>query len=143
MKQALSHWRRRLAQREGQSLVEFALVVSLLAVLLFAIIQYGFIFAAHISLRNASNVGARYGTLSSPRPTTNQIRNVTLGAIGPLLQTNYVVQPITVETTATVGTLTGATRVQIQYNLPLILPFVVPGKNAGGSLTLSGTTVAW
>jgi hypothetical protein len=53
----------------GQTLVEFALCIPLLALLLFGIIQYGFIFYTYISLKNASAVGARYATLSNPKPT--------------------------------------------------------------------------
>jgi hypothetical protein len=44
-------------------------------------------------------------------------------------------------TNVTVGAESGAVSVQINYNLPVIIPFVVPGKTAGGSLTMSGTTV--
>jgi len=127
-------------KKHGQALVEFALIIPLLALLLFGIIQYGFIFAAHISLRNASAVGARSAVLTSPKKTIAQIQDVTRGAIGPMLQTNNIVA-INVNTNVTVGSATGATSVQIQYNLPLIVPFVVPGKTAGGSLTMSGTTV--
>jgi hypothetical protein len=57
-----------------------------------------------------------------------------------LLQTNNI-QAVNVDTNVTVGSVSGATSVQVQYNLPLIIPFVVPGKTAGGSLTLSGTTI--
>ena len=126
----------------GQALVEFALVIPLLALLLFAIIQYGFIFATYISLRNASAFGARYATLSNPKPTVAQIETATRGAIGPMLQTNNIAA-VNVTTNVTVGGVSGATSVQIQYNLPLIIAFVVPGKSPGGSLTMSGTTVMW
>jgi Flp pilus assembly protein TadG len=130
-----------MRQKSAQSLVEFALIIPLLALMLFGIIQYGFIFATYISVRNASAVGARHAVLSTtPRPTVTQIQNITRGAIGPMLQTNNIAS-INVNTNVTVGGVVGATSVQVQYNLPLIIPFVVPGKTAGGSLTLSGTTV--
>jgi Flp pilus assembly protein TadG len=48
----------------GQALVEFALVVPLLALLLFAIIQYGFIFNAYMNVRHAAFVTARSVALS-------------------------------------------------------------------------------
>ncbi len=120
--------------------MEFALIIPLLALLLFGIIQYGFILAAHLSLRNASAVGARHGVLSSPKKTISQIEDATRSAVGPMLPADNIVA-VTVNTNVTVVSLTGATSVQIQYNLPLILPFVVPGKTASGSLTLSGTTI--
>jgi Flp pilus assembly protein TadG len=114
-------------------MVEFAVVMPLLAVMLFGIIQYGFIFAAHITLRNATAVGARYATLQTvPAPTLTQIQNVTKSAAGPMLATN---------TNVTVGGVSGAKSVQAQYNLKLIIPFVVPGATPGSSVTLTATTI--
>jgi len=121
-------------------MVEFALVLPLLALVLFAIIQYGFIFSAHITLRNATAVGARYATLSNPKPTEAQIKDVTRNAISPMLQIANITA-VNVTSNVTVGATAGAYSVQIQYNLPLIIPFVVPGKSSGDTLTLSATTV--
>jgi Flp pilus assembly protein TadG len=129
----------------GQTLVEFALCLPLLALLLFAIIQYGFIFYTYISLKNASAVGARYARLS-PNPSIAEIQSATIDAARRSgLITNSIVMPTGyVDTNVTVtGISTKATSVKVGYNLPLIIPFVVPGKTAGGSLTLSGTTVMW
>src|SRR5437899_11397006 len=69
----------------GQTLVEFAMALPLLALLLFGIIQYGFIFGAYITLRNASAVAARHAILQSPTPTQTSIENVARGAIQPML----------------------------------------------------------
>jgi Flp pilus assembly protein TadG len=126
--------------KSGQTMVEFAVVMPLLAVMLFGIIQYGFIFAAHITLRNATAVGARYATLQTvPAPTLTQIQNVTKSAAGPMLATNNMV--VTVNTNVTVGGVSGAKSVQAQYNLKLIIPFVVPGATPGSSVTLTATTI--
>jgi Flp pilus assembly protein TadG len=129
---------RQAQQRSGSTMVEFALTLPLLALMLFGIIQYGFIFAAYMTLRNASAVGARYAALgTSPKPTTQQITDVTIGAITPMLSTNgatVTVLPVTVGGQS-------ATSVQINYDLKLIVPFVVPGKTSGDSLSLSATSV--
>jgi Flp pilus assembly protein TadG len=128
-------------QKSGQALVEFALIVPVLALLLFAIIQYGFIFGAYITIRNATVVAARYATLTAtPGPTVAQIRAVARQSLGPMLNTNNVTV-VNVNQNVVVGAANGATSVQIQYSLPLIIPFVVPGKTAGDSLTLTATTV--
>ena len=126
-------------RQSGQSMVEFALVLPLLALLLFAICQWGFIFATYMSLRNAAVVGARYATLSNPAPSVSQIQSVTRGAIGPMLKTNNVTA-VNVNQSVNVGSVTGATSVQVNYNLPLIIPFVVPG-NTSGSLAMTATAV--
>ncbi len=53
---------RRRSER-GQSLVEFALVLMPLFVILLAIIQFGFIFNAYVTITNATREGARNGTV--------------------------------------------------------------------------------
>jgi Flp pilus assembly protein TadG len=125
----------------GSNLVEFALTLPLLALLLFGIIQYGFIFGAYVTIRNASSVAARYASLSSPTPTVDQIRSVARGALTPMLSSNTSASVVTVNTNTTVAGVGGAKSVKIDYSLKLIIPFVVPGKSAGGSLTISATTV--
>jgi len=130
-------------QESGSGLVEFALVSLPLAVLLSGICQYGFIYAAHLSVRNATVVAARYATLvtTTNALTVDQIKSVARASLGPMLSTNNATAVVSVDTNVTVGGVGGATSVQIQYKLPLILPWVVPGKTAGDSLTLTATTI--
>jgi Flp pilus assembly protein TadG len=49
--------------RQGQSLVEFSLVLTPLFLLLLGIIQFGFIFNAFVTMTNAAREGARTGTI--------------------------------------------------------------------------------
>jgi Flp pilus assembly protein TadG len=46
-------------REDGQALVEFALVLPLLAVLLFAVIQFGIAFNNYVTLTDAVRAGAR------------------------------------------------------------------------------------
>lgn len=133
----MSPMNNRKPRQAGQSLVEFTLVLPLLAMLLFGIIQWGFIFSAYMTLRSAATVGARYATLSNPAPSVSQIQSATRGAVAPMLSSNNV-SAVNVTQNLTVGSATGATRVQIQYNMPLIIPFVVIG-NSGSTLALSAS----
>jgi Flp pilus assembly protein TadG len=55
--------RRRRDQAGGQSLVEFALILTPLFLLLLGIIQFGFIFNAYVTMTNAAREGARTGTI--------------------------------------------------------------------------------
>lgn len=48
---------------EGQSLVEFSLVLTPLLLILLGIIQFGFIFNSYITIANATREGARYGSI--------------------------------------------------------------------------------
>ena len=54
--------RRRRSDR-GQSLVEFSLVLMPLFIIVLAIVQFGFIFNAYVTLTNATREGARNGTV--------------------------------------------------------------------------------
>ena len=49
---------------EGASAVEFALVMPLLVMLVFAIIQFGIVFAQQLSLSNGARQGARVGAVN-------------------------------------------------------------------------------
>lgn len=126
-------------EKSGQSMVEFALTLPLLAVLLFGIIQYGIIFAAILTVRNASAVGARYAVIGNP--TVSNIQAIAIGALSPMLTVTNNNATATVDTNATVGGTSGAKSVTVNYGLSLIIPFVVPGKSAGSTLTISETTV--
>lgn len=48
---------------KGQSLVEFAILIPVLILILMAIIEFGFMFNAYITISNASREGARLGSL--------------------------------------------------------------------------------
>jgi Flp pilus assembly protein TadG len=60
-----------LKSEQGQSLTEFALALPLLALLLFAVIQFGIVFNNYVTLTDATRAGARKGAvgrqLSNPQ----------------------------------------------------------------------------
>jgi Flp pilus assembly protein TadG len=127
------------SQQSGQSLVEFAIALPLLSVLLFGIIQYGFIFGTYITLRNASSVGARQAIINSGNGATgtSNIMAAAANAVGPLLDPNQA----TVTVLATNLTSGSGTSVEVSYPLKLIIPFVVPGAGNGGTRTITATTI--
>ncbi len=57
--------------QQGQSLTEFALALPVLALLLFAVIQFGIVFNNYVTLTDATRAGARKGAvgrqLSNPQ----------------------------------------------------------------------------
>ena len=53
---------------DGQALVEFALVLPLLAMVLFAIIQFGLAFNNYLALTDAVRAGAREAAVSRAAP---------------------------------------------------------------------------
>ena len=60
------------SRTQGQALVEFALVVPILVLLLLAIIQFAFIFAAQTGVTNAVREAARLAAVNTPTVTAAQ-----------------------------------------------------------------------
>jgi Flp pilus assembly pilin Flp len=56
--------RRRSSSEEGQTAVEFALVLPILAVILFAIVEFGVVFHDYVTITDASRVAARKAAVS-------------------------------------------------------------------------------
>lgn len=52
-----------IKNEKGQSIVEFALVIPLLLIFVMAIIEFGFMFNAYLTISSASREAARLGSL--------------------------------------------------------------------------------
>jgi Flp pilus assembly protein TadG len=65
----------RPAHHGGQSLVEFALVLTPLFLVLLGIIQFGFIFNSYVTLTNSAREGARSGTVFVCDPNDSKDQN--------------------------------------------------------------------
>ncbi len=81
-----------LKSQKGQSMTEFALVLPILAFLLFAVIQFGIAFNNYITLTDATRAGARKAAVSrrDPNPRQTCINAVKNSANG-LNQSNLTV----------------------------------------------------
>jgi len=55
-------------REDGASLVEFAVVLPLLILLVFGIMEAGWLFAQHVEIRNAAREGARLAVVDFPDP---------------------------------------------------------------------------
>jgi Flp pilus assembly protein TadG len=69
-----------IGSERGQSITEFALALPILALLLFAVIQFGIVFNNYVTLTDATRAGARKGAvarrLSNPvSATVTAVRN--------------------------------------------------------------------
>jgi Flp pilus assembly protein TadG len=56
--------RRRIQDENGQTMVEFALVLPLLCVVLFGIVQFGILYNNYVTLTDATRAGARKAAVS-------------------------------------------------------------------------------
>jgi Flp pilus assembly protein TadG len=58
----------------GQAFVEFALILPVFVVLVFAVIDFGNVFSKYVSVTNAAREGARYGITASSDTSGIQTR---------------------------------------------------------------------
>ena len=58
---------------QGQTVTEFALVLPLLALLLFGVIQFGIIFHQYVTLTDAVRAGGRQGAVSRDLPNPDAV----------------------------------------------------------------------
>ena len=69
-----------IGSERGQSLTEFALALPILALLLFAVIQFGIVFNNYVTLVDATRAGARKGAVGREQQNpvgavTTEVRN--------------------------------------------------------------------
>lgn len=70
-----SRWLSRSRQEEGVALVEFAFVLSLFLLLVFALIDFGHLFFVKMAVQNAVQEAARYGSTGNHLPDPNNPGN--------------------------------------------------------------------
>jgi len=146
----------KLKSEQGTAVVEFALVLPILLVIVFGIIEFGFIFYNKAMITNASREGARRAIvyqvdsdgnrivpgpavedaitrqLYSDFPTNSDLNLVTFGATALAIAPN--------STDGDIATTQGAyitVRVDFDYNF-LLVPSFIPG--IPGKIKLSGIT---
>jgi Flp pilus assembly pilin Flp len=88
-----------LRDQQGQSMTEFALVLPIIALLLFGVIQFGIVFNNYITLTDATRAGARKAAVSrrAPDPVSTCIsairssaNNLTQSALTPNCQSTWL-----------------------------------------------------
>jgi len=105
----------------GSAMVEFAVILPFLIFLLFGFIQWGLIFGAGLTLRNAAAATARNALVNDyVDADVNTVRTFAFNAIQPLLSDNAALG------CAYTGVTNGIKQVDLTYDFPLILRFVVP-----------------
>jgi len=130
---------RRLAGRPrkeegGQSLVEFALVVPIFLLVLFAIVDFGMAFHAWITVTNSAREGARLGSV---RATSGEIEQRVRDTTDTLDQAD-----LSVAVTNAEGQPGESVVVDVSYSYSLMTPLadllnLVSGGTIPSTLTLS------
>ena len=116
----------------GSTMVEFAIVLPVFLIILFGILQWGFIFSSRLILRNAVAVGARSVVLYQGNASAGEA--ATLSAISPL-------DPANASVTCLKGLTAGSdSTCDLTYDYALFFPAVVPGS-VNGILTIGASAV--
>ena len=126
----LSFRRARRADQEGQSLVEFSLILTPLLFLLLGIVQFGFVFNAYVTVSTAAREAAREGSIyvydrtisktANDTARNNLIKGSLLASLNGLGKTAPNLTNGSTWTTTTSGTTTTSTNgdIVITYTLP-------------------------
>ncbi len=132
--------RRREKGEKGQALVEFALLVPIFLILLFAIVDFGMGFYSWITVTNSAREGARIGAVLA---SENEIRDRVFDTAGLINEGTNM--DVFVTNSADNGGLPGeSVVVQVDYRYDLITPLAslvafLSGDIIGPQLTLSST----
>jgi Flp pilus assembly protein TadG len=138
--------RLRRRTESGAAAVEFALVMPILLVIVFAIISFGFLFAQNLALSNSARQAARYAAVETR--TCDDVTDEAVNAAAPLVDLDHSNVEIsrssgTPCSTADSQPCQGSTdkdnvTVTLTYEAKVLVP-IVPGL--GNSKTLHGTGV--
>jgi Flp pilus assembly protein TadG len=103
------HVRRRGGGEDGQALAEFALSVPLLAMVLFALIEFGLMLNNQVAIVNASRDGARVAALLSGDPSqTASVQTAVQHAEQPLISCSAATPTMTSTSNALGGSATAS-----------------------------------
>lgn len=120
---------------QGSTMTEAALVMPVMFLIIAGIIQYGYVFGALITLRNASAVAARAAVLSN-NPSMTSVCDAAENSISPMLDPNQLTCA-TNPTTLPVSSSTPVT-VTLTYPIPIIISY--PGLQSGPTWSLTVQT---
>jgi Flp pilus assembly protein TadG len=121
----------------GQSLVEFALIIPLFLLLMFAIVDFGMGFYSWITVTNAAREGARIGAVGADSATIQQRVKDTAGSLNN--------SNLTISVSNAQGNSGETVGVTVHYNYQLITPLsslmgLVSGGSIGPNINFASTS---
>jgi len=125
-----------LSRRDGQSLVEFALILPLFVLFIIGIFELGRAFFSFIAITNAAREGARVVTFWPGKVTLANVNTAVETEIGnsPMVKWSNVIQPIVIQCGSPLAAVTldsqlkacpseAPIRVSVTYRFDLIFQF--------------------
>jgi len=127
--------RSRHKRQRGQAAVEFALILPLFLLLVFAVTEFGRIWMVQHVLTTASRAGARQAILPS---TTEAQVSQTVSDLCTGASLNAELTSVSMSNVGMAGASGSTTEVTVSYNHPVLSGSLIPGLS--GSFTLASTT---
>lgn len=104
--------------RNGQSMVEFALILPILILLVLGIVEFGLMFNSYLTVQNVSREGARLAIVGG---TDTEIRAHMVSISPNLTPVNLSVTITPIQGSRTSG---ASVTVQANYTYPLTVPII-------------------
>lgn len=123
------------AEETGVSIVELAIVLPVLILFIAGILQFGYLLATHVVLRQAAVTAGREALLSLPRRTDDEIRATVEAAIQPLLAVDRL-EDVQLDRNFVVNNSAGAVRIELLYEIPPFIPIIFTGRGPQGEFQL-------
>ncbi len=111
-------WRKIISSKQGQSLVELAVILPLLLLLVMGTIEFGRLFGSYLIMENLSRSAARYGVVGH---TDQEIRDL-IADQNPFLRSDRLV--ISISPSETLRNRGDPLTVSLEYTLDLVTPFM-------------------
>jgi Flp pilus assembly protein TadG len=129
-----------LGRKHGQTIAETALLLPVIVFLLFGMLELGRVFNAWIEVTQAAREGARVGAATCSvnagcATTVGTAITNSLPGLVPARTHNTITQTPTAAPPYKAGS---SLRVQVQYDVPLLIPLV--SALLGNQFTVTGTT---
>ncbi|MCM3602696.1 pilus assembly protein [Robertmurraya korlensis] len=120
-----------MKSQKGQSMVEFALVIPILILLLFAILDFGRVFHAYLAIDHAGREAARAASIGKDDSTIRSTAVSKASSIS-LAESQVAISPGGVKSSGSQVTIT------ITYPISFLTPVI---SNITGPITLTNSTV--
>ena len=130
----------KIQSKNGNVLVEFALIMPILILILAGIVQFGFLLNGKIAVNSASYEAAREATLSD-NPEADAINAVVSYASASLPGWDLQEQ-LSIEINTTGNSPGDSVQIKVFYDVPLFFSKILPiSENGSSSFKVSGSSV--
>jgi Flp pilus assembly protein TadG len=128
-----------MGAESGQDLVEYALLLPLFLLLMFSVVEFGFVFFQYTMVVNAAREGARTGIVIETPSCQLACLKTRIEDAARSKMTSVDPAQLTVQSTFPVIDNQPMVQVTVKYQTGFITQFLIEETRSKGSLTLAST----